>query len=60
MNAFEVDLMTGFLNLLCGPYALYFLFSRWDINQNPFLINLLGYLMCVTAVGVRLIASYAN
>ena len=41
-NAFEDSPMTGFLYLMCGPYAIYFLFSRWDINQHPFVVNLLG------------------
>lgn len=59
-NAFEDSPMTGFLYLICGPYAIYFLFSRWDINQNPFLINLLGSLVLLTAAGVGVIASYAN
>ena len=59
-NAFEDSPMTGFLYLICGPYAIYFLFSRWDINQKPFLINLLGSLVLLTAVGVSLITTHAN
>lgn len=41
-NAFEDGPLTGVLYLMCGPYALYFTFSRWDVNQHPFIINLMG------------------
>ena len=60
MNAFEVGLMTGMLYLFFGPYAIYFLFSRWDINQNPFLINLLGTAVSITAVAVSFIGFRAG
>ncbi|MEJ7590812.1 MAG: hypothetical protein WKF77_04635 [Planctomycetaceae bacterium] len=51
-NAFEDSPVTGFLYLLCGPYALYFLFSRWDVNQYPFFINLMGTLVFVVSMAV--------
>ena len=51
-NAFEDSFVTGFLYLLCGPYALYFLFSRWEINQHPFFINLMGTLVLFVSMGV--------
>jgi hypothetical protein len=51
-NAFEDSPMTGFLYLMCGPYALYFLFSRWDINQHPFIINLLGTVVLLVSMAV--------
>ena len=51
-NAFEVSPLTGFLYLICGPYALYFLFSRWDINQHPFIINLLGTVVLIVSIAV--------
>ena len=51
-NAFEVSPMTGFLYLICGPYAIYFLFSRWDINQHPFIINLLGTVVLIVSMAV--------
>jgi hypothetical protein len=51
-NAFEDSPVTGFLYLICGPYALYFLFSRWDINQHPFLINLMGTLVFLVSMAV--------
>ena len=51
-NAFEDSFGTGFLYLLCGPYALYFLFSRWEINQHPFFINLMGTLVLFVSMGV--------
>jgi hypothetical protein len=54
-NAFEDSPMTGFLYLICGPYAIYFLFSRWDINRNPFLINLLGSLVWLASFAVSAI-----
>ena len=50
MNAFEDDPITGVLYLMCGPYAIYFLVSRWSINQHPFLINLLGSLVWIIAM----------
>lgn len=51
-NAFEDSPVTGFLYLICGPYALYFLFSRWDINQYPFFINLMGTLVFIVSMAV--------
>jgi hypothetical protein len=51
-NAFEDSPVTGFLYLMCGPYALYFLFSRWDINQYPFFINLMGTLVFFVSMAV--------
>jgi len=51
-NAFEDSPVTGFLYLMCGPYALYFLFSRWEINQYPFFINLMGTLVFVVSMAV--------
>lgn len=51
-NAFEDSPLTGFLYLICGPYALYFLFSRWDINQHPFIINLLGTVVLIVSIAV--------
>ncbi len=60
MNAFEVGLTTGLLYIFFGPYAIYFLFSRWDINQNPFLINLLGTVVSITAVAVSFIGFRAG
>ena len=55
-NAFEVSPVTGFLYLICGPYAIYFLFSRWDINQHPFIINLLGVVVLIVSMAVGGIA----
>lgn len=60
MNAFEVGPMTGMLYLFFGPYAIYFLFSRWDINQNPFLINLLGTVVSIAAIAVSFIGFRAG
>ncbi len=51
-NAFEDSPVTGFLYLMCGPYALYFLFSRWDVNQYPFFINLMGTLVFLVSMAV--------
>ncbi len=51
-NAFEDSPVTGFLYLICGPYALYFLVSRWDINQHPFIINLLGTVVLIVSMAV--------
>ena len=51
-NAFEDSPVTGFLYLMCGPYALYFLVSRWDINQHPFIINLLGTVVLIVSMAV--------
>ena len=41
-NAFREDFVCGFLYLLFSPYALYFLFSRWDVNRRPFMIHAIG------------------
>lgn len=41
-NAFEEDTMVGIMYLFVPFYALYFLFSRWDVNATAFLISLIG------------------
>jgi len=51
-NAFEDAPLTGFLYLICAPYAIYFLFSRWDINQHPFMINLLGVIVWIASIAI--------
>ena len=52
MNAFEDSPVTGFLYLMCGPYAIYFLFTRWDVNQRPFIINLLGTIVLIVSMAI--------
>ena len=42
LNAFEEDVLCGLLYLFIGIYAVYFLFSRWEVNRRPFLIYLIG------------------
>lgn len=42
LNAFEEDVLCGLLYLFFGIYAIYFLFSRWEVNRRPFLIYLIG------------------
>lgn len=41
-NSFEEDTLVGIMYLFVPFYAVYFLFSRWDVNAVPFLISLLG------------------
>ncbi len=41
-NAFEEDVLCGILYLVFGIYAIYYLFSRWEINRRPFQIYLIG------------------
>lgn len=59
LNAFEVDVLTGILYILFWPYALYFLFSRWEINKHPFLIHLMGILVFFTSCLSYLIPNFA-
>ena len=57
INAFQEGVGIGALYLLCWPYNLYFLISRWDVNQHPFMVHLLGLLVyfVTMAIGIPLL-----
>ena len=57
LNAFEEDVLCGLLYLFVGIYAIYFLFSRWEVNRRPFLIYLIGLGSTIISSGMLIAVS---
>ena len=50
--AFKQDVTKGILSLLLAPYAIYFVFTNWEVCKKGFLLAVGGSVLLIGGMGM--------